>query len=256
LLMKDYIADEKEANVNMCKYRRIWQYCKQHRIASVVVGHISVVSVLGLLLLGNILGPRILGAFAQAACSSRDHPYIVVRGDNLSRIAFRYGTTWWRLAAYTRIPNPNLIYAAQIVCIPGNGPAPAPARVAAPRPALAPLLGRGNFFPYGQCTWWANQRYHQLHGIFVPWTINSNAWAWSNRARDFHWTVSSTPQSGDIIDLQPWVQGAYGLGHVAVVERVLSNGNVITSNMNWGRNRRRVTYVEFSPGRGVSFIRY
>ncbi len=232
----------------MRKYQQIWQYCKQHRIASVVVGHISMVAILGLLLLGNTLGSRIFGAFAQAPCSGRDHPYIVVRGDTLGRIAAHYNTSWQRLAAYNHITHPNLIYVAQTVCIPGQGTT----RNRGP----APLIGRANFYPYGQCTWWANQRYHQLHGVFVPWTINSDAWSWSNRARDFHWIVSSTPQPGDIADLQPWVQGAYGLGHVAVVERVLSTGSVIASNMNWGVHRGSVTYVEFSPGRGVSFIRY
>jgi surface antigen len=60
---------------------------------------------------------------------------------------------------------------------------------------------------------------------------------------------------GAIVVLQPWVQGAGGLGHVAVVERVLSNGHAISSNMNWGLRRWQVTYVEFAPGYGVSFVR-
>jgi len=115
-------------------------------------------------------------------------------------------------------------------------------------------VGSGNYFPYGQCTWWANQRYHQLHGVFVPWRTQSNAWQWTARAYQFGWHVSRSPRVGSIIDLQPWVQGAYGLGHVAVVERVLSNGHVITSNMNWGAYPWRVTYVQFSPGPGVTFI--
>ncbi len=112
----------------------------------------------------------------------------------------------------------------------------------------------GNPFPYPSCTWWADQRYHQLHGVFVPWRTNANAWQWTARARQFGWHVSTRPTIGSIIDLQPWVQGAYGAGHVAVVERILRNGHVITSNMSWGRNPYRVTYVEFAPGRGVTFI--
>lgn len=112
----------------------------------------------------------------------------------------------------------------------------------------------GNSFPSGQCTWWANQRYYQLHGVYVPWRTNANAWAWTARAYDFGWHVSRRPRFGDILDLQPWVQGAYGLGHVAVVERVLGNGHVIASNMNWGAYPRRVTFVEFAPGAGVTFI--
>lgn len=62
------------------------------------------------------------------------------------------------------------------------------------------------------------------------------------------WQVSSKPAVGDIIDLQSWVQGAYGLDHVAVVERVLSNGHVIASTMNWGPSPRRVLHVEYAPG--------
>lgn len=43
--------------------------------------------------------------------------YIVQRGDNLSRIAFRYGTTVRRLAQINGIRNPNLIYTGQILYI-------------------------------------------------------------------------------------------------------------------------------------------
>jgi surface antigen len=244
------IAEEKEVNVHTRTYQRIWQYFKQHRVASIVVGHVSVVAVFVLLLLGNTFGSQLLGAFANAPCSSSDRTYIVHGGDTLSGIASRYNTSWPRLAAFNRIAHPSLIYVNQTVCIPGGG-SPSPGR-----PGPGPVMGRGNFFSYAQCTWWANQRYHQLHGIYVPWTINSNAWAWANRARDFHWVVSSYPTVGDIVDLQPWVQGAYGLGHVAVVERVLGNGHVIASTMNWGVHPGWVTYVEYAPGPGVSFIHF
>src|SRR5947209_13826819 len=108
-----------------------------------------------------------------------------------------------------------------------------------------------NVFPYGQCTWWANQRYFQLHGVFVPWRTMANAWQWKYRAYQFHWRVSTRPTVGSIMVLQPWTEGAYGFGHVAVVERVLRNGHVIASSMNWGARPWRVTYWRFAPGRGV-----
>ena len=111
-----------------------------------------------------------------------------------------------------------------------------------------------NVFPYGSCTWWANQRYFQLHGIFVPWRTQSNAWQWTARAYQFGWNVSSFPMVGAIIDLQPRVQGASWAGHVAFVESILSNGDVIASNMNWGAYPWQVTYVEFAPGPGVTFL--
>jgi len=120
--------------------------------------------------------------------------------------------------------------------------------------SAATIYGTGNYFPSGQCTWWANQRYHQVHGHYVPWRTNSNAYQWKDRARQYGWHVSTTPKLGSIIDLQPYVQGAGGLGHVAYVEKVLSNGHVIASNMNWGRYYWKVVNVEFRPGSGVTFI--
>lgn len=44
--------------------------------------------------------------------------YVVVPGDNLTRIANRYGTTWQVLAKYNKLKNPNLIYPNQIILIP------------------------------------------------------------------------------------------------------------------------------------------
>ena len=115
-------------------------------------------------------------------------------------------------------------------------------------------LYTGNQFPWPACTWWANQRYHQLHGIYVPWRTQSNAWQWTARAYNFHWRVYRAPGVGWIMDLQPWVQGAYGLGHVGVVERVLAGGYFIASSTSWGRYPTQVTYWRFHVGNGVTFL--
>jgi len=117
------------------------------------------------------------------------------------------------------------------------------------------VKGVGNFFAYPQCTYYANLRYHQLHGIFVPWTTQSNANQWVNRARDFHWIVDSKPQRGDIFQLNANVQGAYGLGHVGVVESVSGN-TFVGSSMNWGAHPTAVAYTKHSVGAGVYFIRF
>ena len=122
-------------------------------------------------------------------------------------------------------------------------------------PAMPPT-GAYNWFPYPWCTWWADQRYHQLHGVYVPWRTQSDAWEWTARAYQFGWQVSSRASRGAIINLQPWVQGAYGLGHVAVVEQVYSDGSVLASNTSWGSNPYQVTYVHFRPGYGVTFIQW
>lgn len=112
----------------------------------------------------------------------------------------------------------------------------------------------GNVFAYGQCTWWANQRYHQLHNLFVPWRTNADAYQWVARAMDFGWHVSSTPTVGSIMVLQPYVDGAYELGHVGVVEQILTNGRVIASSTNWGGHPDMVTQATYVLGPGVSFI--
>lgn len=228
----------------MQRFQRTWRYLQQHRLVSIALGHVCVLIVLASLFFGGGLVSGILGAFAQSPCGSGDGAYVVRSGDTLSGIAGRYNTSWQSLARYNRIANPNRIYVGETVCIPGAST------------ARQPVKGTGNYFPYGQCTWWANQRYHQLRGIYVPWRSQSNAWQWTARARQFYWRVSSKPSPGAIVDLQPWVQGAYGLGHVAVVERMLADGHVIASTMNWGASPRSVVYVEFAPGRGVTFISF
>ncbi len=236
----------------MRKHQR--QYFLQRRVARIVVVHVSVVSVLGLILLGSVMGMQSMRAFAKYSCTKGDQVHIVVSGDTLDGIAVHNGISWQRLASYNHIANPNVIYVDQAICIPGHRANP-PHPPSHPHPN-PPAKGTGNYFPYGQCTWWANQRFHTLHGFYVPWKTNADAWEWANRARDFHWRVSSRPAVGDIIDLQPWVDGAYGRGHVAVVEKVLRNGHVIASSMNWGRYYWEVTDAEFAAGPGVSFISY
>jgi surface antigen len=235
-----------------------------------------VAAMLGILAVGITLGLNAGSAHAQAqtVCSSGDRTYVVVHGDTLNGIAYRFGTNWGSLASHNHLANPNLVYPNQVICIPVQRTArnTIPASTTSTSALYVPLkstnqttsatsagstnppVGTGNYFPYGQCIWWANQRYFQLHGVFVPWRTQSDAWEWTARAYQFGWHVSSSPTVGSIIDLQPWVQGAYGLGHVAVVEQVLSNGHVITSNMNWGANPWQVTYVQFTPGPGVTFI--
>lgn len=229
-------------------HQRIWRYFQQHRMASIAAAHICVLMMVGLLVLGGTLGPRLLSVFAHSSCASGDHSYKVESGNTLSGIAARYHTTWQRLSSYNHLANPNMIYVNQVICIPGAHKTSGGGSTA--------VRGSGNYFPYGQCTWWAAQRFYEMHHVYVPWTTNSDAWEWTARAYQFHWHVSSRPSVGAIVDLQPWVQGAYGLGHVAVVERVLSNGSVIASNMNWGTYYWEVTDVQFTPGSGVSFITF
>lgn len=59
--------------------------------------------------------------------------YTVKRGDTLSGIAARYGTTYQALAAYNGIANPNVISVGQVIKIPGSGSAGSTGGSQAPR---------------------------------------------------------------------------------------------------------------------------
>jgi surface antigen len=120
--------------------------------------------------------------------------------------------------------------------------------------AMGKLANSRNAYPFGQCTWWAAQRYYQLHNVFIPWTMNSNAGEWVGRALQFGWHVSSVPIVGSILVLHQDVQGAGSVGHVAIVEQILGDGTVIASSMNWGKHPQAVTNSLFHPGYGVYFI--
>ena len=113
--------------------------------------------------------------------------------------------------------------------------------------------GIGNHFFWGQCTFWAAFRYHQLTGLWVPWLGNAADWAYN--APGYGWHVAYTPRVGSIIVLAPGVQGAGGYGHVAIVESINADGSVNTSNFNWGFGDFGVmTYHTFYPGYGVTFV--
>jgi surface antigen len=273
-----YCRRRGETNLLTSQKQRVWQFVQRHHTVSAALSRIVVMTTLVAVVILYTFGSPLFRASAQAAsCAAGDTAYTVAAGDTLSTIASRNQTTWQQLAQHNNITDVNEIYVGQTICLASgtseqnvdqqsqqiqatdmqttdeqatDGQADI-TDAAAP----APIKGTGNYFPAGQCTWWANQRYYQLHHIYVPWTTNSDAWRWTIQARNFHWLVSTKPSVGSIIDLQPWVQGAYGLGHVAVVEKLLPNGHVIASNMNWGGSHS-VVYVNFVAGPGVTFIRF
>jgi surface antigen len=113
-------------------------------------------------------------------------------------------------------------------------------------------------WPVGQCTYWANARYHQLTGFWVPWSGNANQWVAG--ARGAGWNVSTSPHVPSIIVLMSGVQGASSYGHVAVVESIVAGAapvTVHTSNMNWYANGGGwdvVSYQDFTVGSGVYFV--
>ena len=110
--------------------------------------------------------------------------------------------------------------------------------------------GLDRFF-YGQCTYWANMRYHALTGLWVPWLGNADEWSYGASVNG--WVVSAYPHVPSIIVLQPGVQQAGPYGHVAIVESISGNA-VYTSNYNWAGGWGVLSYQTFYIGSGVSFV--
>jgi hypothetical protein len=90
---------------------------------------------------------------AQAACSPS---HVVQKGENLFRIALANGTTWPILQQINNIPNPNLIYVGQVICLPGSTPTgtvtppvvtPVPPTTVTPVPGGAIVLPPPGIFP-------------------------------------------------------------------------------------------------------------
>lgn len=89
----------------------------------------------------------------------------------------------------------------------------------------------GDAYPWGQCTWWAYERRHQL-GLPAG-SHFGNAAQWAASATALGYTVDTTPTVGAIVVFQPGQAGAHPLyGHVAVVEQVHDDGSVTISESN------------------------
>lgn len=63
------------------------------------------------------------GSTTSTASANGDTVYTVVKGDTLSAIAAKYGTTYQKLAEYNGISNPNVISVGQKIKIPGSSSA-------------------------------------------------------------------------------------------------------------------------------------
>lgn len=87
----------------------------------------------------------------------------------------------------------------------------------------------GNAYEFSQCTWWAYVRRHQL-GLPVG-SHMGNAKDWSGSARVLGYWVDDTPRNvGDIVVFQASQEGSDSTyGHVAIVEKINSDGSIVTS---------------------------
>ncbi len=164
--------------------------------------------------------------------------HTVDAGDTLESIASKYSSNADRI---TTVNNLELsgITAGQRLIIP-DGKKPAPVAIAAPRQTSTQAFGgdlggsrigmnvnatAGNRYAAGNCTWYVYERRAQMGRPVGSFWGNANTWASSARAAGY--TVNRTPAAGAVLTDQ-----AGYFGHVAVVERILPNGDVYITEMN------------------------
>jgi LysM repeat protein len=100
--------------------------------------------------------------------------YTVVRGDTLARIAARFGTNWQTLASLNNIANPNLIYAGQVLRLPGGTGQPGPVPTQAPGGNNPPPPITGGFELGGQVFSFSYPS--QMKGAGMTWAKSQIVW--------------------------------------------------------------------------------
>lgn len=159
--------------------------------------------------------------------------YTVAAGDTLASIASKYQADGDRIESVNNLELTGVTPGAQILIPDGIKPAPTP--VVAPRGGNGYSMGgsalsrnvyasAGNRYAYGNCTWYAYERRAQLGRPIGSFWGNGGSWGYSAAAAGF--LVNNTPEAGAIL-VEPGSPG-----HVAIVERVLDNGDIYITEMN------------------------
>ncbi len=107
----------------------------------------------------------------------------------------------------------------------------------------------------GQCTWGAEEQWHQATGTYMA--VSGDAWQWGNTAAANGWSVTSTPSTRAIVVTPQWQAGADGYGHVAWVTEVSqhTDGPYLTvTEMNWTYGRYNWDTRILKAEAGMSYI--
>jgi len=167
--------------------------------------------------------------------------YTVKDGDTIEKIAEKYKSEAALITAYNDLEL-NGVTAGLRIVVPG-GELPEAERPGYVAPRLVSNSGGGtvsgslgygwggragsvgNRYAFGNCTFYAYERRAALGRPVGSFWGNAKTWAGFAQAQGY--AVNRTPAAGAVlVD----TQGYYG--HVAVVERVLANGDVVISEMN------------------------
>ena len=158
--------------------------------------------------------------------------YNVKPEDTIDSIATKYGVNKTQLTLYNDLDVSGLIPNATIILPSANLPENEQPGYVAPIVASSSKSNYyfqagsvGNRYVAGNCTWYAYERRAQL-GIPVG-SFWGNANTWAIAAYSSGYLVDNTPKPGAVL-----VDTSGYYGHVAVVESINSNGDIIISEMN------------------------
>lgn len=162
--------------------------------------------------------------------------YVVVEGDNLTKIGTAHNVEWQRLwAKNTQLTHPDVLHVGDQITIPladeqlqRDIPAAVTLPAATPglqKPVLAPAVASydgSNTYDWGYCTWYVKNR----RGATLP-NMLGNANMWYYNAKRTGMAVGNEPVAGAV---GTTTRGS--LGHVVYVESVNGDGTINISEMN------------------------
>ncbi|GAB3066360.1 LysM peptidoglycan-binding domain-containing protein [Salinicoccus sesuvii] len=221
------------------------------------------------------------GNTSNNSSSTSTGSYSVKAGDTLSSIARAHGTTYTNIMSLNNLSS-TIIYPGQSLKVSGNAntstntpntsnssnesneasnssnanasetketveqsvSAPAPTNVS---------YGK-NYYTWGECTWYAFERRQQLgKPAGNGW---GNAYNWNTAAKSEGYKVNNSPSVGAIMQADAWTNFAWGMGHVAVVERINADGSILVSEMNFGSGQgvKAFRTISASQVSGHNFI--
>ena len=158
--------------------------------------------------------------------------YTVKSGDTVDSIAEKYSVDKTRLVLYNDLDVSGLQVGTMIILPNATLPTDEQPGYIAPSSSYS-YSGSyyvrsgsvGNLYALGNCTWYAYERRVQLGNPVGSYWGNANTWAIS--AQSTGYAVNHTPSAGAVlVDESGWY------GHVAVVESVAANGDIVISEMN------------------------
>lgn len=166
--------------------------------------------------------------------------HTVASGDTVDSIASKYNSSAARIVSINNLELSGVAAGQKLVVPDGIKPAPAPVarsfggsstQGTGSRIATNVFATAGNRYALGNCTWYVYERRAQLGRPIGSFWGNANTWDTSAIAAGFN--VGRVPQPGSIMQWdeysEPYISYA---GHVALVERVLENGDVVITEMN------------------------